>query len=103
MAERIIDRLEAIEVDDQQRAARFGIEGVGQRARQIFIEAEAIGQAGEVVEARHFGDLFGDRAEQEFSQAALAMAADDDEVDAQFPGFAVNRFGNATVRTSSRV
>src|SRR3546814_7194328 len=58
----IIDRLEAVEVDHQQRAARLGLDCVLQRAREILVEAEAVGQAGEIVVARHLGDLFGGRA-----------------------------------------
>jgi hypothetical protein len=62
VAQRVIDRLEPVEVDHQQRAARLGFERVVQRARQILVQAEAIRQAGEIVEARHLGDLFGGRA-----------------------------------------
>src|SRR3546814_3257885 len=38
------------------------LDRVFQRAGEILVEAEAVGQAGEIVVARHLGDLFGGRA-----------------------------------------
>src|SRR3546814_4028481 len=71
--QRIVDRLEAVEVDHQQRAARFGLDRVLQRAGEILVEAEAVGQAGEIVVARHLGDLFGGRSEEHTSELQSLM------------------------------
>src|SRR3546814_13664319 len=57
VAQRVVDRLEAVEVEDHQRAARLRLDRMAERAAEILGEVEPVGQAGEIVEARHAGDL----------------------------------------------
>src|SRR3546814_3186044 len=59
VAQRVVDRLEAVEVEDHQRAARLRLDRMAERAAEILGEVEPVGQAGEIVEARHAGDLLG--------------------------------------------
>src|SRR3546814_3856281 len=59
MAERIVDLLEAVEVEDHQCAARLCLGRVAERTAEIFGEVEPVRQAGQIVEARHAGNLLG--------------------------------------------
>src|SRR3546814_18876842 len=59
MAERIVDRLEAVAVEDHQCAARLCLGRVAERTAEIFGEVEPVRQAGQIVEARHAGTLLG--------------------------------------------
>ncbi len=56
VAERVIDCLEMVEIDDQHRAATLR-PLCEQRAVELVTEMWAIGQAGQLVMARHIGDL----------------------------------------------
>jgi hypothetical protein len=57
MAERIIDCLEAIEVDHHEPAAATPLVGLGQCLAQCFGQLEAVGQTGQRVETRKMRNL----------------------------------------------
>ena len=59
MAQAVIDRLEPVEIEHQERAAGPAIAGVGHRLIQRIAQMGAVGQAGERVEPRQLGDLVG--------------------------------------------
>ena len=56
---RIVDRLESVEVDHHETAARAPFVGLAHRARELFVELKAIREAGQRVEPRHAVDLVG--------------------------------------------
>ena len=57
VAERVVDVLEAVEVDQEQRAALLPMGGVAQRFLERLAHHRAVGQAGQRVEAGEAGDL----------------------------------------------
>ena len=57
VAERVVDVLEAVEVDQEQRAALVAARGVAQRFVERLAHQRAIGQAGERIEAREAADF----------------------------------------------
>ena len=57
MAERVVDVLEAVEIDQEQRAALLALRGVAQRLVERLAHQRAVGQAGERIEAREAADL----------------------------------------------
>ena len=59
MTERIIDRLEAVEIDHQQRALAAPLAGIEQGLAQRLGDLKAVGQRGKSVVACEIGDLFG--------------------------------------------
>ena len=56
MAKRVVDGLEAIEIDEQQRAGLAGARRPRQRVLQCFAKQRAVGKAGQRIEARQLGD-----------------------------------------------
>ena len=56
MAERVVDALEVVEVEDDERAAAVMVAGRHHLADDL-VEIGAVGEAGQVVEARHRADL----------------------------------------------
>ena len=57
VAERIVDRLEPVQIDHQKRAARAPFLGIPQRRPQAFVEHQAVRKCRERVVAREIGDL----------------------------------------------
>ena len=58
VAERVVDRLEAVEVDEVDRERRVVAPAARDRAIELGQEHVAVGQAGQAVEARQLVDLF---------------------------------------------
>ena len=56
MAERVVDLLELIEVDEQQRRQLLGVALARQQPSDLVAEIDAVGQRGEFVVARQMGD-----------------------------------------------
>ena len=59
MAERVVDRLEAVEVDQHECAAAAPMVRLAHRTGERLVDVEAIGEAGQRVEAREAADLVG--------------------------------------------
>ena len=59
VAERVVDRLEPVEIDHHEGAAARPFVRIRHRARQRFVDHQAVGQAGQRVEACHAVDLVG--------------------------------------------
>jgi hypothetical protein len=59
MPQRIVHRLEAVEVDHQESAARAPFVGVTQRVRHCLVQHQAVGQCRQRVVAGEIGDLLG--------------------------------------------
>ena len=57
MAERVVDVLEAVEIDQEQGAALLAVGGVAQRLVERLAHHRAVGQAGQRIEAREPGDF----------------------------------------------
>ncbi|MGY4255600.1 hypothetical protein ACVI1L_002668 [Bradyrhizobium sp. USDA 4516] len=57
MPERVVDVLEAVEIEHQHRKTRSAAPGTGERALHPFLEQHAIRQIGQRVMLRHIGDL----------------------------------------------
>ncbi len=59
MAQRIVDRLEAVEIDHHERTARTPFVGVAQRIGHSLVQHQPVGQRGQRVVARQIGDFLG--------------------------------------------
>ena len=59
MAECVVDRLELVEVDQQERAALAALDALLQLGTERIGEVGAVGEAGQAVEARHAVDALG--------------------------------------------
>ena len=57
VAERVVDVLEPVEVDQEQRAALLPVRGVAQRFVERLAHHRAVGQAGQRIEPGEAGDL----------------------------------------------
>ena len=53
MAQGVVDRLEAVEVDQQESAGLTGAVQAGERVGEALAQVQAIGQAGERIDAGH--------------------------------------------------
>ena len=58
VAKRIVDRLEPVQIDHQQRTAPAPLRGITQRLAHRLGQLQAVGQLGQRVVARKIGDLF---------------------------------------------
>ena len=70
MAERVVDVLEAVEIDQEQRAALLAMRGIAQRFVERLPHHRAVGQAGQRIEAGEAGDL---RSERRCSVRSVPM------------------------------
>ena len=59
MAEAVVDRLEAVEVEDHHREQALVAPRPGQRALEAVLEQRAVGEAREIVELRLLAELLG--------------------------------------------
>src|SRR3546814_15765682 len=69
VAERVVDRLEAIEIEQEQRGRAIGAPRLGERLIERPLHLLAVGEPGQLVEARHSCDL-GVRAALQIGRAS---------------------------------
>ncbi len=62
VAQRVVDVLEQIQIDEQHRDTGAAMGGVGDRLRQRLVELEAVGQGGQRVVMRQIGHARAERA-----------------------------------------